>query len=1045
MASTNNDHNFLDTLPFYNIYDATDFINCISEFMSNVCNTDFDINSVPILDVFDNVENIFEQDRNIDPDINIPNLVQPDAKYIKPCDMRLRYTDCDLTDLNMIHLNIRSLPKNHDVFLEVFHNVLNNMQVICMTETWISEMMQDLYNIPGFTSCHISRSKKRGGGVSILIKDNITFKILKNVSLSLTDIETLFIKIDKSLTNLNKPVIVGCCYRPPQGNPENFNIKICEILENLNVTDNYIYLHGDFNFNLFNINSSPSVNIFYNNLQSYCLYPLIDKPTRVTATSSTLIDNIFTNNISCEHRSNIVLTDISDHFPLMISVKNSHKPAHEKAEFIRIFSARNINYFKNQCDGTIFNNVLQNDNPQIAYKILHSLLTNAFNQAFPLVKKSKPYLNRLPWLNNELKQCIKIKNNLYISSKKDPTNEKTSLYKSYKCTLNRKIRLAKRQYYIKQLNDASKKIKDYWKTIKEIIGKPQIDSYPDHFLINNTEIYENQIISDAFNNYFANVGCKLADNIPNSEKRPTEYLKHPNNESFFLHPTTSNEVRKIFSEMNSSSAGWDGFNKKIITSVFENILPSITHIINKSFITGILPEEIKIAKLIPLYKADCPSTLSNYRPISVLPIISKFFEKLYHVRLYNFFNKHNIIHKLQFGFRKNHSTETALTILNHYISQSFENRSLSLGIFLDFSKAFDTVNFSILFKKLEHYGIRGIPLVWLKNYLLDRKQFVYLKDTISTSESIKMGVPQGSILGPLLFLIYINDLATVITSSKLIMYADDCSLILNGTSADDMITKANNDLDNIKQWLYANKLTLNIQKSKYMFFHSSSAQPKKTYKVEIDNRSLEEVFKFRFLGYMLDCQLKWNEHIAYITKKISKNIGVISKVSKVVNPDALRNLYYALIQPYIMNGIIVWGTAAATHIHPLKILQKRVIRITSKAKKYDSSAPLFKIHNILPINELYEYSVCNFMFKVHHNLTPSVVTELFKKRSTICRYITRQGNHFNIPLIRTSLAFRGSIYRKGPLLFNDCLKNYNVNCTLSTFQYHHKQQLLNKL
>ena len=266
------------------------------------------------------------------------------------------------------------------------------------------------------------------------------------------------------------------------------------------------------------------------------------------------------------------------------------------------------------------------------------------------------------------------------------------------------------------MNHNKQNLRKVWQNLNTLIGKDNHLLYPDHLNIHNLEVHDDTIIANSVNKSFVGVGPDLAAKFPTHTNDHLRYLHSDNynSENIFLEPTTDNEICTAFQNISSPAGGWDNFTKMILPSIFPSILPCLTNIINMSFYSGTVPSELKIAKVIPLFKANDPYTLTNYRPISILPLISKILEKLVHKRLIKFLNKFKILHTQQFGFRANHSTDSALTLLDFQISQAFDKKQLTLGICLDFSKAFDTVNFQILFDKLYHYGIRGIPLKWIK-------------------------------------------------------------------------------------------------------------------------------------------------------------------------------------------------------------------------------------------------------------------------------------------------------------------------------------------
>ena len=338
----------------------------------------------------------------------------------------------------------------------------------------------------------------------------------------------------------------------------------------------------------------------------------------------------------------------------------------------------------------------------------------------------------------------------------------------------------------------------------------------------------------------------------------------------FLSPTDPQEINDILKGLKpKNSSGHDSLSTNLVKNLGSSIAQPISIIINKSLQSGIVPEGLNLAKVIPIHKNKDKTDFTNFRPISLLPTISKIAEKIMHKRVTLFLEANNILCQNQFGFRANRSTIDAVTKFIKYVTMASENTESTIAVFLDLSKAFDTIDHNILINKLEYYGIRGIALDWFKSYLANRSQFVQYKGINSSPLPMKCGVPQGSVLGPLLFIIYANDLPTVLTTAKSILFADDTTLYYSSKNIACLFKTMSDELELLTDWFKANKLSLNTSKTSYILFTNNSVNTK--YELKLSGETINRSDSAIFLGITIDEKLKWDKHISNVKAKISKS------------------------------------------------------------------------------------------------------------------------------------------------------------------------------
>ena len=387
-------------------------------------------------------------------------------------------------------------------------------------------------------------------------------------------------------------------------------------------------------------------------------------------------------------------------------------------------------------------------------------------------------------------------------------------------------------------------------------------------------------ICSAFNSYFVNIGNKLANDIPPSNIDFKYYCKLNNLDSFFCVPSYPEEICIIVNSFkNGKSPGYDNLGTKIIKYIINLIAPVLSHIFNLSLQTGIFPQALKIAKVIPIYKKGPRNIPGNYRPISLLSVMSKILERLMYNRLYDFFNKHNFFYKYQFGFRKFHSTSLALIELVDSLRTNSDDGKFSLGIFIDLQKAFDTVDHEILLFKLSSYGIRGLALDWFRSYLTSRSQFVSACNARSSTLGLTCGVPQGSILGPLLFIIYINDIQSAVSKGTTKLFADDTNIFLTGKALDTVFVDANLVLNELNSWFSANKLSLSPEKTCYCLFSNHFIEIPTNLNLYLNGNPVPRVSNCKYLGVLLDSRLSWKYHIESVEHKLLKFVPIFYKLN----------------------------------------------------------------------------------------------------------------------------------------------------------------------
>ena len=446
----------------------------------------------------------------------------------------------------------------------------------------------------------------------------------------------------------------------------------------------------------------------------------------------------------------------------------------------------------------------------------------------------------------------------------------------------------------------------------------------------NKKLSSTSDIAKKFNEHYSKVAEKLLKHQKTGSDPLTSIV--PSNKSFFFRPTEESEVSDMIKQLDENKAlDIYNFPVTVIKQISDLVSPILAHIINASVRYSNFPDKLKFAKVIPLFKnVGSRTDMKNYRPISVLPIFDKIFERIIHKRLMNFFTEYNIISAHQFGFQPKKSTSHAILDLTFKISEAQKKNQNCCAIFLDLAKAFDTVDHSILLGKLSKLGIRGPMLEWFRSYLTSRHQCVSIEGKLSTPLKMNYGVPQGSVLGPLLFLLYINDISSSSNSFLYTLFADDTCLVAKHEDLDQLQTLVNKELDKISDWLVNNKLSLNVSKSCYLLF---TGEPKETFNIKLNDTEITRMDTIKYLGVMLDDKLTWKAQVNNVLGKVKKASGMLKRVSYLAPNSVNRTLYYCFIQSQVQYGLTSWGAPSTRGLASIMNLTNKIINNINKHTK----------------------------------------------------------------------------------------------------------------
>ena len=907
--------------------------------------------------------------------------------------------------LNICHSNIRSLSRAK--LLAIQTSLSSAFDIITLSETHLSaNVTSDVFDLKGFHGIIRKDRNGYGGGVAIYVKENLIYK--RQHQYERNDIEAVWIQINSSQGKF----LICCAYRPPTDTE--FWDRFSSVLDDVksDFTSNVLIL-GDLNadFNTANGKKMKELCISQN-----CQY-LINQPTRITATTSTVLDQIITNSPAfIESVSVGQPLATSDH--CTISVKIRFDIPKEKPYERHIWDYKKADFlgYKQAIANYDFGPCFETDDIDLTCKRWTDvILTEARNFIPNKVVLIRP--NDSPWYNNELRKMKRKVNRLFRKFKEKKSTQSWESYREHRNSYQQKLSEAETNYR-KSLHaslESAKNVKKWWAIIKDILGKGNDTSYPT--LVDGNTYFENsEDKANHFNNFF------LSHNDIDTTNAVLPNEQNDNIGGLGAIEATEQEVHDLIKAIDCNKAtGPDGICPKLLKEADIGIVPSLTKLINKSLKQSKTPLLWKKAHMLPLFKKGCKADVNNYRPVSILSSPSKILEKIVFKHVYNYFRDNELLTKHQSGFQTGDSTVHQLSYLYHKFSEALDQKKEIRLVFCDISKAFDKVwHYGILYK-LKKLGIHGSLLKWFSDYLDNRCQRVIVRGQNSAWGFLKAGVPQGSVLGPLLFLVYINDIIDGL-SCNIKLFADDTTLYITYNDEHLAHQVINENLEKVSDWARKWLVSFSPSKTKAMTISFKKRNPEP---LQFDHKNLDDVSEHKHLGLTLSSNLTWSSHINNIISEATRMSDVLKRLKYDLDRSTLEKIYFSFIRPKLEYAAHIWDNCSKKDSDKLEQFQIEIAKTVTGARKGTSHDLLYSELKWETLSQRRTNSKLLNIHRIVNNNAPSYMCNLIPQNNEDNRYNLRNKSEVKMPKTRTE-TFRRSFIPSSINLWNNLEHEYRL-------------------
>ena len=791
-------------------------------------------------------------------DIVPPNDTEPTPTNNKRAELGIGLKKFQGTDgLKIAHLNVGNGGLLYH--LEELSRLCDKIKpdVLAITETWLTkDTMDNCVSIEGYD---LVRRDKPGNfigaqGVGIYVKEGLSATPrpdLEHPDLMITGVQLNF--------SNRKPIVVVVVYRHPK-TPVSFFDKIEGVFASQDLAQSRTVITGDFNIDYENASENANVMRLNDIANAYGFQQTIKLPTRITEESETCIDLTFTN--APAFTSGVGIVSIADHLMNYIILGKSNIPHHHRFIYSRNFKKVNEQNLIEDLKKVPWHMIECFEDIEDSWHAWKCLFNNVVNEHAPLRKFRAPKKQKIPWYDAKIDDLKAVRDQYHRRATMGNLAEDWLMYRNTRNKVTALVREAKRQYYTDMIHENKGDSKATWKILKSLLPKCSSSGITS-LEINGKLVTDFKDISNLFNKFFTNIGSKLAASISNVKIDPMDYVKKcfPSQRCVFkFKSVTEYEVLKLIKGLpNGKATGIDNYQVKLIKLSAPEISKSLTYLFNFSLSQGKFPSDWKLARISPIFKKGPKTDPGNYRPVSILPVISKFMERIVFNQFYTYLNENKLLRVEQSGFRKRHSCQSSLHRLHEQLYKELNEGKVVGLIALDLRKAFDTVNHRIMLKKMKYYGVSDIEHTWFKSYLENRFQVCSVFSNISEPERITCGVPQGSILGPLMFLLYVNDMPACFEKCHVNLYADDTAFYVADSNIRTVNTILQDELQLAYKWLCCNKLSLHTGKTNSIVICSwQKRQHLSTSELELNLNGdvIEQTSIFKYLGLTVDQDLK---------------------------------------------------------------------------------------------------------------------------------------------------------------------------------------------